>query len=307
LVDRGISFLIIQSNTITFFTKYLNPKNSVAFERIFTFDENEAILIRFLNDIFVRTTNPIEEATILKRPQDPKIACERTSFVDVSCKDTGGNHLIILMQVASAVEFLRRAPYYATKAYLEPRDKGTNYRGLKEVIFLAITDFILFPDNPDYLSHHATLDKETLKDFSFSFLELPKFKKNKEKLITLTEKWFFFLKDEQEMEPGDVPLVAGPDQIIAKAYDVVNIFNWKKEELAAYEEADMQRMTAINTLKTARLKGIEEGREEVRKEEIEEGRQEAKVFIAKNMLATGYKAEEIARITGLSKDQLDSL
>jgi hypothetical protein len=38
---------------------------------------------------------------------------------------------------------------------------------LKEVVFLAITDFTLFPNNPAYLSHHAMLDKETLKDLSF--------------------------------------------------------------------------------------------------------------------------------------------
>jgi predicted transposase/invertase (TIGR01784 family) len=91
------------------------------------FDENKAILIRCLNDIFGRTTSPIEEVTILKRAKDPEIAGERTSFVDVSCKDAKGNHLIVQMQVASAVEFLRRAPYYAAKTYLEPRDKGINY------------------------------------------------------------------------------------------------------------------------------------------------------------------------------------
>jgi predicted transposase/invertase (TIGR01784 family) len=101
------------------------------------------------------------------------------------------------------------------------------------------------------------------------------------------------------MEPGDVSLVAGPDQIIAKAYGVVNSFHWTKEQLAAYEEADMQRMTAINILQTAYLEGIEKG--------IEEGRQAAKVAIAKSMLKEGLAIHAIQKITGLSKDQLDSL
>jgi len=42
------------------------------------------------------------------------------------------------------------------------------------------------------------LDKQTfeqnLKDFSFSFLELPKFKKTKNQLKTMTEKWAYFFK-----------------------------------------------------------------------------------------------------------------
>jgi predicted transposase/invertase (TIGR01784 family) len=276
-------------------TKYLNPKNDRAFKRIFGSEGNKDILIHFLNDIFDRTNNPIKEVTIEKTSQDPKAAGERISFVDVFCKDAQGHHFIVEMQVASDIAFLKRAQYYAAKAYIEQRDKKADYIDLKEVIFLAITDFTLFPSKPDYLSHHATLDKKTyeqdLKDFSFSFLELPKFNKKKEELVTLIEKWAFFLKYASETNETDVALVAGSDQIITKAYDAVNRFYWTKEELAAYEEADMQRLAAINILKTAHL----------------EGRQAEKFDVAKSMLKEGLAIHVIQKVTGLSKDQLDSL
>jgi predicted transposase/invertase (TIGR01784 family) len=280
-------------------TKYLNPKNDRAFKRIFGSEGNKDILIHFLNDIFDRINNPIKEVTIEKTSQDPKAAGERISFVDVFCKDAQGHHFIVEMQVASDTGFLKRAQYYAAKAYIDQRDQGNNYKDLKEVIFLAITDFTIFPSKPDYLSHHAMLDKKTyeqdLKDFSFSFLELPKFKKKQGELVTLIEKWTFFLKYAPATNETDVALVAGADQIIAKAYDVVNRFYWTKEELAAYEEADMQRITYTNSLEAAQLEG-EEG-------DIGIG----KAAVAKSMLAAGYKVEEITKLTGLSKDQLDSL
>ena len=245
--------------------KYLNPKNDKAFKRIFGSEKNKDILIHFLNDIFARTTNPIEDVSIEKTAQDARIASERTSYVDVYCKDLAGNRFIVEMQVASELGSIKRAQYYAAKAYIDQRDRGVHYKDLKEVIFLAITDFTVFTNKPDYLSHHAMLDKKSheqdLKDFSFSFLELPKFKKKKGNLISLTEKWAFFFKHASEMSEEDLKLVVGNDHIIGKAYRELDKHYWTKEELAAYEEADLQEMAANNILYTAKQEGLEKGKQ----------------------------------------------
>ena len=42
----------------------------------------------------------IEDVTFLKTVQDPEIASQKTSIVDVLCKDTKGNQYIVVMQVA---------------------------------------------------------------------------------------------------------------------------------------------------------------------------------------------------------------
>jgi hypothetical protein len=61
------------------------------------------------------------------------------------------------------------------------------------VIFIAISDNIIFKDKIFYKSDHIILDKESythdLKDFSFTFIELPKFKiTNSELLSNIIEK-----------------------------------------------------------------------------------------------------------------------
>ncbi len=89
------------------------------------------------------------------------------------------------------------AQYYAAKAYSSQADVGDQYHDLKGVIFIAIADFILFPNKLAYKSDHVTFDKMTfehdLKDFSFTFIELPKFNKTKEdQLENIVEKWIYF-------------------------------------------------------------------------------------------------------------------
>ena len=49
---------------------------------------------------------------------------------------------------------VNRALYYASKTYGSQLDKGGQYSDLLEVIYIAITDFVMFPENTDYLSFH---------------------------------------------------------------------------------------------------------------------------------------------------------
>src|ERR1700730_8050078 len=157
-------------------TKFLDPKNDFAFKKIFGTEKNKDILIHFLNDILgFSAGEKIQKVTFLKTVQDPDIASKKQSIVDVLCVDEKGVQYIVEMQVARSEGFEKRAQYYAAKAYSNQMNNGSAYDTLKQIIFLAITDFVLFPKKPDYKSDHVILDKDSythdLKDFSFTFLE----------------------------------------------------------------------------------------------------------------------------------------
>ncbi|WP_392506409.1 PD-(D/E)XK nuclease family transposase [Rickettsia sp. 2024-CO-Wats] len=89
------------------------------------------------------------------------------------------------------------------------------YTKLRGVIFLAIADFILLPDQKDWRSDHRLLDTKTyendLQDFYFIFLELEKF--NKE-LENLQEKWAYFFKHTHESTLEAMENLIGHDFII---------------------------------------------------------------------------------------------
>lgn len=127
-------------------TKFLDPKNDFAFKKIFGTEKSKSILIHFLNDILgFPEGEKIKQVTFLKTVLDPEVAAKKQSIVDVLCVDEKGVQYIVEMQVARTDSFAKRAQYYAAKAYVNQMNNGDTYEKLKQIIFLAITDFVMFP------------------------------------------------------------------------------------------------------------------------------------------------------------------
>lgn len=299
-------------------SKFLDPKNDFAFKKIFGTERNKDILLHFLNDMIVfKEKKPIQKVQFLKTVQDPEIAAKKMSIVDVLCEDEDHNIYIVEMQVANQSGFEKRAQYYAAKAYINQMNKGDNrYENLKEVIFLAIVDFTMFPDKEAYKSDHVILDQETytndLKGFSFTFLELKKFHKKSDELHTMIEKWAYYFKHAEETSERELSEIFKDDTIIQKAYEELNRFNWSEIELRTYERElknqwDRQAILDFK-IKEATVKGMEEGiakgMEKCMEKGIEKGMEKAKIEIAKKMQQSGMPVEAIANIIGIPAQEI---
>jgi predicted transposase/invertase (TIGR01784 family) len=297
-------------------TKFLDPKNDVAFRRIFGSEKNKDILIHFINDILeLKDRDKIKEITFLPTIAVPEIAAKKQSVVDVLCKDENGVQLIIEMQVAPQEGFEKRAQYYAAKAYSRQLNKGkkegARYIDLKAVIFIAISDNIIFKDKIFYKSDHIILDKESyshdLKDFSFTFIELPKFKITDINLLTnIVEKWCFFFKNADKTSEADLRKLIGSDNVIERAYEELNQFNWTEDELLTYEQETKRIMDnqaaedyKINQIKQQIVKAEEKGKAE--------GKVERDIEIAKNLLSQNIDINTISTATGLSVKEIIKL
>ena len=301
-------------------SKFLDPKNDYAFKRVFGTEKNKGILIHFLNDILgFEGPKKIQEIEFLKTNQDPEIASKKQSLVDVLCRDEKGTQYIVEMQVVRRKGFEKRAQYYAAKAYSRQLSAGEPYYNLKEIIFLAITDFVMFPDKEAYQSDHVILDKKThehdLKDFYFTFIELPKFKKTIEQLDTVVEKWAYFFKNAETTHEQDLASIAGTDWAIQQAYEELNRFKWSDADLNTYEQDEKYERDAQAILEAAEDKGIakgialgkEEGIALGKEEGIAIGEENAKFSMAKVLLAKGVLVELIAECTGLPVQTIQSL
>ncbi|WP_253302450.1 Rpn family recombination-promoting nuclease/putative transposase [Wolbachia endosymbiont of Psylliodes chrysocephala] len=286
------------------FSKFLDPKNDFAFRRIFGTEKNKDILVHFLNDILGLTGEAeIKDVKFLSPIQNPEIAAKKESIVDVLCRDSTGVQFICEMQVARTTGFEKRAQYYAAKAYSSQAGVGDRYHELKEVIFIAITDFILFPHKSAYKSDHVTLDKVTfehdLKDFSFTFIELPKFKKKEDQLENIVEKWCYFFRYANQTSEEDLKKIVGSDIIIGRAYNELNQYNWSEEERFTYDQAKKREDDNLSCLKQKLNEGIQIGREK--------GRIEGKIEVAKTMLANNVDVDTIVKCTGLSISEIEEL
>lgn len=302
-------------------SKFLDPKNNVAFLKIFGTEKNKDILIHFLNDVVKFNKGArLKDVTFLKTIQDPEIQAQKTSVVDVLCEDQKGNRYIVEMQVAEEKGFAKRAQYYASKAYSSQLMIKGEYHALKAVIFLAIADFTMFPKKKAFKSDHVILDQQShendLKDFSYTFIELPKFTKGIDELSNITEKWVYFFKHAEETTDEDLRKLIDHDQILSRAYEELDRFSWNEDELRAYEEAEKQEGVRIaqfakkydDGVAVGEKIGIEKGErigiEKGEKIGIEKGEKRALLKVAKNLLAKGTKAQEIQRLTGLSKQEV---
>lgn len=276
-------------------SKYLNPQNDVAFKHIFGKEKHKDILIAMLNAVLKNQLHtPIQDVQFLKTMQDPDVAASKQSIVDVLCKDQDDCQYIIEMQIAQREGFEKRAMYYASKAYIGQANQGAVYHNLKEVIFLAFTNYILFPEKAHYKSEHITLDKQThehdLKDISFTFVELPKFIDQCTANIaelSLEEKFFYFLYKAPAMKREDLEHLVGEDMVIQKAFDALERFSWSEEELNTYEQQEKREWDHRAIITFAKKEGLKEGH----KQGVKEGIQKAmETLRKKGMLSAEAQA-----------------
>jgi len=284
-------------------TRFLDPKNNFAFIQIFGREKNKDILIHFLNDILDYTgEKEITGITFLKTIQDPDIAVYKQSIVDVLCEDKHGTKFIVEMQVSKHKGFEKRAQFYAAKAYSqqilkedEDHKKMAVYAKLKGVIFLAIADFIMFPDKQEWKSTHRLLDSKTyendLKDFYFIFMELEKFNKSINQLENIQEKWAYFFKHAHHSTLEEMEHLIGKDIIIRQAFQAIDQASWSEEELRTYEKLVKSELDNLAV--------------EQQKIEDAEARGEAKLI--KMLISKGNSIEAISKMTGLSIAKINEL
>jgi predicted transposase/invertase (TIGR01784 family) len=290
-------------------SKFLDPKNDFAFKKIFGSEKNQDILISFLNDVLLFTGKlPIVSVTFLPTIQDAETASKKTSIIDVLCKDEKGCTYIVEMQVAKSKGFEKRAQYYASKAYSSQAKKGGQYQDLKEVIFLAIADYDMFPEKKAYKSDHVILDRVTyeqdLKDFSFTFIELPKFNIPLDKLSSLQEKWCYFFKYADETSPQDLKELIKNNPALAKAYEELDKAYWSDLELNSYEAAEKRAKDYISSLEQKFDEGLEKGKAEGLEKGKAEGIAQSKREVAVEMILDGELEPKIIKYTGLTSNEI---
>lgn len=299
------------------FNRFLDPKNDLAFKKVFGTEKHKEILIHFLNDILgPRDGINIIEVEFLSPIQDPEVLAKKQSIVDVLCKDQNGRKYIIEMQVAKTHGFESRAQYYAAKAYVSQMGKGGKYADLKEVIFIAILDYELFPQKPHYKSNHTIRDDLTnerdLDGLRFVFIELPRFNKKLGELSNIIEKWCFFFKHAPETTPQELVQLVKDEPIIEKAYDALDSYAWSEQDLLRYEQETKSEMDAEAILMQKKLdgekigftKGKKLGVEEGEKIGVEKGIEKNKIETAKKMKQAGMAAELIKQITEVEVDEV---
>ena len=143
---------------------------------------------------------------------------------------------------------------------------------------------------------------------TFIYLEMPKFNKSEDELVTMFDKWLFVLRNLSRLMARPAAL---QDRIFTRLFEAAEIAKFTKEQYEAYEESLKVYRDWQNTIVTAEQKGIAKGMEkglaEGRAQGIAEGRMEQNIANARSMKLAGLDYEIISQVTGFSKDEIDKL
>ena len=148
-------------------------------------------------------------------------------------------------------------------------------------------------------THEVFYDKLT-----FVYLEMPKFHKTEQELETLFDKWMFVLKNLSRLMERPVAL---QERVFNRLFEAAEIAQFSPDKLYAYEESLKVYRDWNSVIKTAIQKGEARGEAKGRAEGRAEGELIKARDIARKLKNAGLPTTEIATVTGLPIDEINSL
>ncbi|WP_297243624.1 Rpn family recombination-promoting nuclease/putative transposase [uncultured Prevotella sp.] len=287
--------------------RYISLLTDFGFKRIFGTTPNKDLLINFLNSLF-EGFQVIKDVKYLNSEHVGDVYAERKAIFDVYCENENGEKFIVEMQNAYQKYFKDRSLFYSTFPIREQAPKGADWNfKLDHVYTVALLNFDLSEEafDKDDINHDVgLLDKKTHKVFndklSFKYVEIAKFDKTEDELVTLYDKWLYVLKNLSRLDKRPAAL---KEKIFSKLFGEAEIAKFTPTELKEYEDSLKAYRDVKNSIDTALEKGREEGREEGRAEV----REQRNIEIAKKMLAAGMDIDTVINMTDLSKSEIEKL
>ena len=302
---------------------FMNPYTDFGFKKLFGTEPNKDILISFLNALFDGDRKTIVDLKYLNTEVLGPYYGDRNSVFDVYCITEDGTHFIVEMQRSDQPYFKDRTVYYASASIVQqaPKRSDWNYK-LTDVCVVGILDFV-FP-NKEY-PDDSYVHKVTLKDnddnhqvydkLTFYYVEMPKFKKKEDELVTMQDKWLYVVKNICCLlsQPKELQ-----EKVFTKFFEEARIGMFTKEEQFAYMISQKHYWDNHNTIaysyekgqkagmeagvKEGRKLGFAEGKElglaEGRELGLAEGQAKAKTELAQKMLSLGIPPEVVSEVTG---------
>jgi len=279
--------------------KYINPFTDFGFKKIFSEEASKPLLIDFLNALLPEQSKIID-LTFKNTEQLGLTDLDRKAIYDIYCENDKGEKFIVELQKAKQNYFKERTIYYATFPIREQAEKGDwNYK-LRAVYCIGILDFTFddYKTEPERneVVHTIKLKNQNGKVFydklTYIYLEMPNFIKQETELSTRLDKWLYFIKNLEDFQ--SIPAIF-KDEVFAQAFEKAKLANLEPAELDKYENSLKVYRDLIGVIDTA----FDEGKIE--------GRLEGKLEVVKSAKQMGLSSKDIAKLTGLSEEEINSL
>ena len=296
--------------------RYVNFYTDFAFKKLFGTEINKDLLISFLNAL-LQGHEEITDLTYLNTEQLGTAETERKTVFDVYCQTVTGERILIEMQKAEQQFFKDRSIFYSTFPIRDQAQKGSWDYSLSRVYTIGVLNFTFDDDDPEYFHHEVKLmDTQTHKVFfdklTYIYLEMPKFVKGEDELVTLFDKWLYAIRNMATLMERPRTL---QEAVFTRLFEQAEIAKFNNQERINYEESLKDYRDMYSVMKTqlekgrreGRIEGREEGRIEGREEGIAIGMEKATLASAKAFIEQGIPKDVVQKTLGLTDSQMKEL
>jgi predicted transposase/invertase (TIGR01784 family) len=236
-----------------------------------------------------------------------KTETDRKAVFDLYCENEQGEKFIIELQNVSQAFFKDRSIYYATFPVQQQAPKGSDWDYyLKAVYTIGILNFV-FPDrSPEerYVREVQLLDKQTFEVFyeklTFIYLEMPRFKKKEEELVTHFDKWMYVLQNLPRLQERPQKL---QEKIFEKLFSEAELAKLSPEDMRTYEES----LKVYRDNKNAMDYAIKTAVDAAVAAAVEVTRKNERIELASKMKMKNMPIEQITEFTGLTREEIERL
>jgi predicted transposase/invertase (TIGR01784 family) len=218
-------------------TNYVDPKIDSVFHNLFAREENRRFLVSLLQSILPQAG--IKRLRVLDSFFHREALDGKTCIVDIRARDQLGRCYDIEMQVHDDGYHMERTIYYVSTMVCSQLPIGHDWRMVKKTIAIHILWFNMHGDDGDYHTvHHYTnmaTHEKTYTVTEVHCIELKKFHKKPDELVTLLDFWAYFLVNMPSYDKMVIPQVfQGHAELLADACKTLKLLSLNRRELETY-------------------------------------------------------------------------
>lgn len=276
--------------------------NDFVFKTVFGKKENKGMLIDLLKGILNINIKEIEVKAEVDLERE--LIDNKEGILDILAVVDNGTTVNIEMQMQDQYNMTERSLYYWSGLFYNGLKRGENYKRNNRVVTINILNFDIFKEGPYHevaRIRREYKNKLLTNNLEMHFIQIPKFKEEgKEKENKKLWQWLKFI-DGTDSE--GVKKAMGENK---KVKEAAKELEYLTGDEAIRRKAFLREKAIkdyVTNMEGAKEDGIQQGRKEGRKE----GEKNAKIEMAKKMLAEKIPIETIIKITNLKKEEIEKL
>ena len=278
--------------------------NDYAFKRLLGSEENKPLLQDLLECILDLTPQQVLDLEFMDKELTKEEFSDKTGILDVKLKLADGTVIDIEIQASWNASFVKRTLFYWAKMYTADFKAGESYGSLHKCITInIIADGFRLNDaiHSEYLLQEKTAHTVLTDVLEVHFLDLQAAKKAKEEGKAAGKQgqlinWLRFIgatnKEERKM-------IATMSPVLQMLNEKIDVLTLSPTERKLYESR-MKLKSDITTISETQFSaGVERG--------LAEGSRQKALETARNLLVIGLSIENIAKATGLTVQEVETL